>query len=153
MNTLLKFFKFANMMKLLFLLSVSTLALMSCSKYEGTGGKSSITGKISLNQRLYVNGVLTDSVTLSGATEDVYIVYGTDDLIYDDKVECNYDGSFKFDYLQPGTYTIFAYSELFHAGPNATNNDDDYYTKEAVQITVELGKSEDADAGTITLIR
>jgi len=134
-------------------LGVLTFLLSSCAKYEGTGGKSSITGKISLNQRLYINGILSDSVTLSGAKEDVYIVYGDGDLIFDDKVECNYDGTFKFDYLQPGKYTIFAYSELFHTGSNVANNDDDYYTNEAVKVTLELGKKEEADAGTITLIK
>ena len=127
--------------------------LTSCSKYEGTGGRASITGKILFNQRLYVNGNLTDSVLLTGAKEDVYIVYGNNDLIFDDKVECSYDGTFKFDYLQPGTYTLFAYNELFHSGPNPTNNDDDYYTDEAVKVTVELGKKQAADVGTITLIK
>ena len=129
------------------------LVFVSCSKYEGTGGKGSITGKISITQKLYVDGVLTQNVNLSGAKEDVYIVYGDDDLIFDDKTECNYDGTFKFDYLQPGTYTIFAYSEVFHAGPNLTNNDDDYYTNEVVKQTVELDKNSSSDLGTITLIK
>lgn len=83
----------------------------------------------------------------------MYIVYGDDDNIYDDKIECNYDGTFKFEFLQPGTYTIYAYSELFNPGPNATNNDDDYYTNEAVIKTITIGKKEDGDIGTINLIK
>ncbi len=83
----------------------------------------------------------------------VYLVYGADDLIYDDKIEANYDGTFTFKYLQPGTYTVFAYSEVFHTGANATNNDDDYYTLEEVSQTFEVKKKEDVDLGTITLIK
>lgn len=136
-----------------FIFLIFLIVFVSCSKYEGTGGKGSITGKISITQKLYVNGVLTQSVNLSGAKEDVYIVYGDEDLVYDDKTECNYDGTFKFDYLQPGTYTIFAYSEVFHTGANLTNNDDDYYTNEVVKQTVELTKNSSSDLGTITLIK
>jgi hypothetical protein len=153
MKPLSKSFKSYKMFKLFAFLTVTIFILSGCAKYEGTGGKSSINGKIVLNQRLYVNGALTDSVTLSGAKEDVYIVYGDGVVGFDDKVECSHDGTFKFDYLQPGTYTIFAYSELFHAGPNPTNNDDDYYTNEAVKVTIELGKKEVFEAGTITLIK
>jgi hypothetical protein len=141
------------MYKLFDFLTFTIFIISGCAKYEGTGGKSSINGKIVLNQRLYVNGALTDSVTLSGAKEDVYIVYGDGIVGFDDKVECSYDGTFKFDYLQPGTYTLFAYSEFFHPGTNATNNDDDYYTNEAVKVSIQLGKKEDFDAGTITLIK
>lgn len=135
----------------LVLISVMSFALNSCKKYEGEGGKSSITGKIMIDQKLYVNGVLSQTVNFEGAKEDVYLVYGEDDLIYDDKVEANYDGTFTFKYLQPGTYTVFAYSEIFHTGANATNNDDDYYTLEEVSQTFEVKKNEDIDLGTITL--
>jgi hypothetical protein len=141
------------MLKTISAASFIVFLLCSCSKYEGTGGRSSISGKILINQRLYVNGILTDSVSFSGAKEDVYIVYGSEPSGISDKVECSYDGTFKFDYLQPGTYTIFAYNELFNTGPNASNNDDDYYTNVAVKLTIELGKKEDIDAGTITLIK
>ncbi|MEN9699865.1 MAG: hypothetical protein RLZZ301_1063 [Bacteroidota bacterium] len=135
------------------LIILSVLLLHSCKKYEGTGGRSSITGKITINEKLYVNGVLSQTVTYPGATEDVYIIYGTQDSIFDDKAECNYDGSFKFSNLFPGTYTIYAYNEIFHTGNNLTNNDDDYYTKEPVQYTIEIGKNEQKDLGSITLIR
>jgi phosphatidate phosphatase PAH1 len=136
-----------------FILVFFMAGLISCSKYEGTGGKSSIMGKIELNQRLYVNGKLTDSVSLVGAKEDVFIVYGDEDAMIDDKVECSYDGTFKFTYLQPGTYTIFAYSELFNTGKNTTNNDDDFYIKQPVKITLKLGKNEHKDIGSIRLIK
>jgi hypothetical protein len=132
---------------------VMALSLVACKKIEGEGGTGSITGKVMIDQKLYVNGTYSETINHEGALEDVYIVYGDDDLIYDDKVECNYDGTFKFKYLQPGTYTIFAYNEVFHTGSNLTNNDDDYYTNEVVKQTIEIGKKENADLGIITLTR
>jgi hypothetical protein len=106
-----------------------------------------------VNEKLYINGALAQTVSYPGATEDVYIVYGTQDSIFDDKIECNYDGSFSFNYLFPGTYTVYAYNEVFHTGNSITNNDDDYYTKEPVKFTIEIGKNETKDLGEITVIR
>lgn len=135
------------------LLASSVFLINSCKKYEGEGGKSTIIGKIMIDEKLYVNGNYSETVSYLGADEDVFIVYGDGDVSPDDKIECSFDGSFRFEYLQPGTYTIYAYNEIFHKGANATNNDDDYYTKEVVSQTVELGKKEELDLGTITLIK
>jgi hypothetical protein len=143
-------------MKTLFLIFTSAIFILGfsgCKKYEGQGGRSIITGKITVNEKLYINGALAQTVSYHGATEDVYIVYGTQDNIFDDKVECNPDGSFSFNFLFPGTYTVFAYNEVFHTGNSVTNNDDDYYTKEPVKFTVEIGKNETKDLGEITVIR
>jgi hypothetical protein len=135
------------------IIAASALLLNSCKKYEGEGGKSSITGKIAIDEKLYVNSNYSETISYDGAEEDVYIVYGTDDLIQDDKVSCNYDGTFTFKFLQPGMYTIYAYSDVFHKGSNIQSNDDDYYTKEVVKTTIELKKKEDLNIGTITLIK
>jgi hypothetical protein len=131
----------------------SLFSLSSCKKYEGEGGRSQIVGKITVNEKLYVNGLLTQTVSYPGATEDVYIVYGTQDSIFDDKIECNYDGSFSFKNLFPGTYTVFAYNEVFNTGNNVGNNDDDYYTKVPVKFTVQIGKNEVKDLGEIIVTR
>lgn len=138
--------------KVMFVIA-ATLLLNSCKKYEGDGGKGSITGKIAIDEKLYVMSNYSETISYDGAEEDVYIVYGTSDLIQDDKVSCNYDGTFTFKYLQPGTYTIYAYNKIFHKGANIISNDDDYYTKEVVKTTVELKKKEDLNIGTITLIK
>jgi hypothetical protein len=140
-------------LSLILFLSILSLGFTSCKKYEGEGGRSKITGKITVNEKLYINGALAQTVSYPGATEDVYIVYGTQDSIFDDKIECNYDGSFSFNYLFPGTYTVYAYNEVFHTGNSITNNDDDYYTKEPVKFTIEIGKNEVKDLGEITVIR
>ena len=129
------------------------LGLNGCQKYEGEGGRSKITGKLTINEKLYINGILSQTVSYTGAAEDVYIVYGTQDSIFDNKVECNYDGNFSFNNLFPGTYTIFAYNEIFNTGNSITNNDDDYYTKVPVKYTVELGKNQTIDLGEIIVLR
>ena len=141
------------MKRLSIILSIAILALSfsGCKKYEGQGGRSQIIGKITVNEKLYINGALAQTVSYPGATEDVYIVYGTQDSIFDDKVECNHDGTFSFNYLFPGTYTVFAYNEVFHTGNSVTNNDDDYYTKEPVKFTIEIGKNETKDLGDLLL--
>jgi hypothetical protein len=135
------------------IIAASSLLLNSCKKYEGEGGKGSVSGKITIDEKLYVSSNYSETISYDGAEEDVYIVYGTDDLIQDDKVSCNYDGTFTFKYLQPGTYTIYAYNRIFHKGSNVMSNDDDYYTKEVAKTTVELKKKEDLNIGTITLIK
>jgi hypothetical protein len=131
----------------------SILILSACKKYEGVGGRSKIVGKLTVNEKLYINGIFSNTVSYPGATEDVYIVYGTQDSIFDDKIECNYDGTFSFNNLFPGTYTVFAYNEVFNTGSNVTNNDDDYYTKVPVKFTVEVGKNEEIDLGEIIVTR
>jgi len=138
-------------MKKLLLVSIAAMSFVACKKVEGEGGRSSISGKIMVHEKLYMNGICTDTVSYEGSQEDVYIVYGDDDNAIDDKLECSFDGSFKFDYLQPGTYTVFAYGREFHTGPNVPNNDDDYYTNTEVSQTVTLGKKETNDLGTINV--
>ena len=140
-------------LSILFTIAILSLGLNGCKKFEGQGGRSKITGKLTINEKLYINGALAQTVSYSGATEDVYIVYGTHDSIFDDKVECNYDGSFSFDFLFPGTYTVFAYNEVFNTGNSITNNDDDYYTKVPVKFTIEIGKNETKDLGEIIVTR
>ena len=142
-------------MKKLLVASMAVFALVACKKVEGEGGKSSISGKVAVDHKLYVNGLYQSTVSYDGAKEDVYIIYGneSDGTMYNDKIEASYDGSFKFEYLQPGTYTVFAYSEIFHTGPNVSNNDDDYYTFEKVSQTVTIGKKEDVTVGKLTIIK
>jgi hypothetical protein len=42
--------------------------------------------------------------------EDVFIIYGDADDIYDDDTKTNYDGSFQFKNLRKGSYRVFAYT-------------------------------------------
>lgn len=89
---------------LIFVLSVLLFwGITSCKKTAGSGGNSSIHGKVWAK----------DYPTLAEypATEkDVYIIYG-DDLSYGDRVRTNYDGVFEFKYLRKGKYKVYTYSK------------------------------------------
>lgn len=80
---------------------------LSCNKEPGRGGTSSITGKVHVYN---INSLGDTTAQYYGMDEDVYIVYGDKDSTYDDKFACSFDGSYRFDYLTPGEYTLFAYS-------------------------------------------
>jgi len=85
-----------------------TMAFFSCGKEEGIGGRSAITGKlIKIN---FSNDDLNRIDTSNAAGEDVYIIYGNNDF-YNDDIETHFDGTFQFNYLNKGKYTIFAYSK------------------------------------------
>jgi len=49
--------------------------------------------------------------TVVGSKTDVFIVYG-DDTFYGDDVETDDNGHYRFKYMNPGKYTLFAYSTL-----------------------------------------
>jgi len=92
---------------LLVFIPISILTF-SCKKEEGLGGTSTITGKVIERQYNANFTVLTKQ--FYAPDEEVFIVYG-DDPVYGDKVTTNFDGTYRFEYLREGNYTIFAYSE------------------------------------------
>lgn len=94
-------------MNKLMLILISSLFLISCNKEPGEGGTSSITGKV---KKYDVNSLGVVLAEYYSADEDVYIIYGSEDDIYDDKFATSHDGSYNFTNLTLGTYTVFAYS-------------------------------------------
>jgi hypothetical protein len=90
----------------------TTLALLvfigfsSCQK-EGEGGTSTISGKV------YAFDYNTSGQLISeyyAPDEDVFIVYGGGNSLYDDNYKTSYDGSFRFQNLTAGDYRVFVYS-------------------------------------------
>ncbi len=81
--------------------------LVVVDKCDYDDGYATITGKI------YVYDFNAERLTLLqeyyGPDEDVYIVYA-DDPFYFDHVKTYYDGTFRFEKLVKGTYTIYALS-------------------------------------------
>lgn len=89
-------------------LLLSASLFSSCEKNSGEGGNATITGSVWVRD---YNSSFTQLVSeYAGVKEDVYIVYG-ENVGYDDKVESDYLGYYRFNYLRPGKYTIFVYSE------------------------------------------
>lgn len=100
---------------------------IACTKEPGQGGTSSINGKV----LVYNINSFGDTIgtPFYGMDEDVFIIYGDKDDTYDDKFATSFDGSYRFDYLTPGTYTLFAYSRC------DTCDDEMMPIKKTVEIT------------------
>ena len=96
-------------MKNLLFFAFSAIILMTaaCNKEPGEGGTSTIEGKIWVVDKNN-DGEITGEYY--GMDEDVYITYG-DDQTYSNDFSTSFDGSYRFNYLTPGLYTIFAYSD------------------------------------------
>ena len=90
------------------LLVFCCLGLFGCEKPEGEGGTSTIQGRV-FARDYNSSGVFQGE--FYSPDEDVYIIYGEDDNYYDDSYKTSFDGSFRFQYLRPGTYRIFVYSD------------------------------------------
>lgn len=84
------------------------IAFLSCSKEEGPGGMSEIAGKVWVKNYNSDYSILNDEYWAE--EEDVYLIYGSDS-IYSERFKTNYDGSYRFEYLQEGSYTVFVYSK------------------------------------------
>lgn len=92
------------------LLVLIAIFFYSCNKEEGEGGTASVEGRVFVVQHPDDNfGLETD--TMAAAKTDVFIVYGESDYFNDD-VETDAQGFYRFKYLNKGEYTVFAYSTL-----------------------------------------
>lgn len=91
-----------------FIITTAVILLVcSCKKDPGVGGDAEILGQV------WTRDYNTSMTTLIGeypaADEYVYIVYG-DHKGFDKRIKTDYNGFFRFQYLYPGNYTIYAYS-------------------------------------------
>lgn len=91
-----------------FSVGLIAFAINSCSKVEGPGGSSSIIGKVHAEVYDGANNLLTE---YDAPKEDIFIIYGGENTTFDDDTKTSYDGTFRFDYLEPGTYQIFVYEK------------------------------------------
>lgn len=98
-------------MKVLKLVSLLILpfAFAACKKEPGTGGKTTLSGKIMGNYYCDEDSSLLELGTPI-PDERVYISYGATGEI-DDDARTAPDGTFKFEFLHPGTYSLMTYSE------------------------------------------
>ena len=129
-------------MKRLILILFIAFLISSCEKQAGEGGTSSIQGSV-YKLSTYFN-VLTQQIdTISyqlDSKKDVYIIYSDDENdFYDDNVETNWNGQYRFDNLRKGDYTLFVYAD----STNLLNISYDYPIFKHVKI--------DANNSTFTL--
>jgi hypothetical protein len=90
------------------LIFIGLMTLLSCKKEPGIGGNSSITGHVQVR---HFNATYTQLLGIyPGADHYVYIVFGNHSG-YDKRIKTDYAGNFEFDYLYPGDYTVYTYSQ------------------------------------------
>jgi hypothetical protein len=131
-------------MKQLFVSILGLLVLaFACKKEPGPGGKATITGTVITR---YFDPYFKDFQFDHNSTEtSVYLIYGNQ-TYYGNDVTTNYNGIFAFKYLQPGTYTIYIYSE----DSTKTNPANELVIKKEVTVS----KSDKAvDAGTLYRVK
>ena len=116
----------AAVVKWVFLVSV-ILSSGACEKDAGEGGTSTIRGKVYVKN---YNGSGQLVGEYYGQAEDVYIIYG-DAAFYGDDTKTSYDGTYEFNFLRKGSYTIFAYSKCDTCAAG----------QEPVFITTEISKN------------
>ena len=124
-------------------LSLITGFFFSCTKDEGPGGTSNIIGRVWV--RDYNTSFTILYASYWAEEEDVYLIYG-DDSIYSDRFKTNYDGSYWFQNLREGNYTVYAYSK------------DSTFSSESGRIPVKVsvnisGKKQDVEAPLITILK
>lgn len=117
------------------ILAVTALLLSACNKGPGEGGTGTVQGFVKLVHHPDDDYTLTPD-TMVAAKTDVFIIYG-DEAYFGDDAETNANGMYRFEYLRPGNYTVFAYSTL----PSGE--------KVAVSETVELQRGAIANVPTL----
>lgn len=133
-------------MKIIFsvLLTCFIFCLYSCQKEEGPGGTSTIAGKVWVQD--YTSDFAVIKAEYWAEEEDVYLMYGND-TIYSDKTSTNYDGSYWFQYLNEGDYTVFVYSD----DTSMVNRSSSGRIPIKVQVSINSSKS-DVIVPTITIL-
>jgi hypothetical protein len=115
--------------------------LSSCTKNEGYGGTSSIKGKIHTS---YYNEDYSILVKEEPAVdEDVFLIFGDNEDV-GDKVVTSPNGSFRFDFLQAGSYT------LYYMGEDSTSIERD---EDVISIEIDLKSGTDFDLGELTELK
>lgn len=101
--------------------ALGLILLGSCTKQAGEGGLASIKGKVVKELRLVLTNPETAISSYPAPDEEVWIIYG-ENTSPDDRYRTNYDGEFEIQYLRPGEYTIYVYSEDTTGAANTSPN-------------------------------
>jgi len=113
-------------------------SLFACERDEGFGGNSSVSGSITIKE--YNNDMSILLNEYAGSDQNVYLIFGDNTSVGED-VETSYNGNFSFNYLTPGDYEVFYYSEDTAA--------DSGHEEIAFSKTFTLSKKENLDLGTL----
>jgi hypothetical protein len=131
---------FKNMNKTTTIIALVIIALASCSKGAGPGGRAKIKGKLFASNLDKTLAIVRDTGFIGD--EKIYISYG-DNTSTGDDVTTSFDGSFEFDYLRPGNYKVWVYSKQL-LGINKLDS-------AVVQSVTINGSTEEKDLGIIKI--
>lgn len=96
--------------KMSIITAITILLATSCSQDEGVGGNSHIRGKLMVNYYNDDFSQLLSSEPLPAQDEDLFLIFGEDSVV-GEKTSTSYTGDFEFEYLWPGNYKLYYYSE------------------------------------------
>lgn len=111
--------------------ALALLLLSACNKEEGFGGNSKIYGKA---YEVRVDRHWNPVDTFPIADQDIYIRFGESNS-YDERVITAGDGYYEFNYLRPGDYSMFTFSDC----PLCSGGD------EEVELSISLAKNEEKE--------
>lgn len=117
--------------------------LSSCEKDAGRGGTSTIKGMVMV-QEYNKDFTIKIGDPYPGQGVDVYIIYGNDE-VHGDRFKTGWDGKFEFNYLQNGSYRVYALSK----DPNNLTTKEKIPVSALVEIT---DKDQTKDVGELVII-
>lgn len=109
----------------------------SCTQDEGFGGNSHIKGV--MIEKYYNEDSTMFLYELPAKDEDVYLLFGEQNNVGED-TKTSYTGNFQFQYLWPGNYKLYYYSDDFASKTNE---------KKEIVIDFNLEKNQTFDFDTI----
>lgn len=104
-------------MRTLFFVISITVLVVGCKKTPGDGGLATIRGNVVEEIRFVLTNPATYATEYPAPDADVWIVYG-ENVSPNERVRTNYDGEFEFQFLRPGDYTIYVYSNDTTGAPD-----------------------------------
>lgn len=118
------------------------MTLFSCQKGPGFGGNSTIKGRLKLEN--YNNDFSTLRQSYYPINHEIFILFGANSA-YGDKVRTDTKGFFEFKNLNPGNYTIYAYSK------DSARLDPSGHVP--IQKNIQISNAQEViDIGTITIL-
>lgn len=116
---------------------IGALVFTSCTQDEGIGGNSHIKGV--LIEKFYNKDFTVFQYELPAKDENLFILFGENNVVGDD-AETSFTGNFQFNYLWPGNYQLYYFTD-----------DTTKVSTEQTEIihTITLEKNQEVDLGTI----
>lgn len=129
-----------------YIIILTFLLMASCSPDEGTGGTSSISGKITVEEVLVNIDNCEVLATYSAQEHDVYLIYGDNiNEFYDEDVKTSWNGNFEFNFLKKGKYIVYTYSDCIGAPCDCTDAACDSCTlslpKQYISRSIEINEN------------